>query len=265
MRKIKLTVAYDGTNYCGWQIQPNGITIQEVLEKALFELLGKETRVAGASRTDSGVHALGNVAVFETDARMSADRFAFALNTYLPSDIKIQKSEEVPEDFHPRFTETVKTYEYKVLCRTHPDPTRRLDCLFCHDSLDVEGMRRALKMCEGEHDFRSFMGAGGEESTNTTVRVIYRAELIKGSDERICEDEEDGGGYVLRIRLTGNGFLYHMVRIIAGTLLEVGRGRILPDDMERIIAARDREAAGPTAPAHGLTLVSIRYPEWEGR
>lgn len=127
MRRIKLIVAYDGTNYCGWQVQPNGITVQEVLNQALSDLFAKKTACIGASRTDAGVHALGNVAVFDTDARMPADRIAFALNTRLPADIRIQGSSEVPPDFHPRFTATVKTYEYRILNRTFADPTRRLN------------------------------------------------------------------------------------------------------------------------------------------
>ena len=276
MRRIKLTVAYDGTNYCGWQVQPNGITVQEVLNRALTELLGTETRTTGASRTDSGVHARGNVAVFETDARMPAERFAFALNTYLPPDIRIQGSEEVPEAFHPRFTSTIKTYEYRILHRTFPDPTRRLDHLFCYDRLDVEAMRRALACVVGEHDFRSFQGAGGEASTHTTVRTIYSAEIIMEPLEELrtflrrktqTEDHGISSGmkeeYILRIRITGNGFLYNMVRILAGTLLDIGRGHLKEEDMLRILEARDRNEAGPTAPAHGLTLLSIRYPEWE--
>ena len=276
MRRIKLTVAYDGTNYCGWQVQPNGITVQEVLNRALTELLGTETRTTGASRTDSGVHARGNVAVFETDARMPAERFAFALNTYLPPDIRIQGSEEVPEAFHPRFTSTIKTYEYRILHRTFPDPTRRLDHLFCYDRLDVEAMRRALACVVGEHDFRSFQGAGGEASTHTTVRTIYSAEIIREPLEELrtflrrktqTEDQGISSGmkeeYILRIRITGNGFLYNMVRILAGTLLDIGRGHLKEEDMLRILEARDRNEAGPTAPAHGLTLLSIRYPEWE--
>ena len=263
MRRIKLTVAYDGTNYCGWQIQPNGITVQEVLNRALTELLGTETRTTGASRTDSGVHARGNVAVFETEARMPAGRFAFALNTYLPEDIRIQGSEEVPIEFHPRFTETIKTYEYKILHRTFPDPTRRLDHLFCYDRLDVEAMRRALAHLAGEHDFKSFQGAGGEASTHTTVRTIYQAEILQEQIESLNGEADCPDEYILRIRITGNGFLYNMVRIIVGTLLDIGRGHLQEEDMVRILEARDRNEAGPTAPAHGLTLLSIRYPEWE--
>ena len=137
MRRIKLIVAYDGTNYCGWQVQPNGITVQEVLNQALSDLFAKKIACIGASRTDAGVHALGNVAVFDTDARMPADRIAFALNTRLPADIRIQGSSEVPPDFHPRFTATVKTYEYRILNRTFADPTRRLNSYFWYGPLDA--------------------------------------------------------------------------------------------------------------------------------
>ena len=262
MRRIKLTVAYDGTDYCGWQVQPNGITVQEVLEKALSDLLKEDIRVMGASRTDSGVHAMGNVAVFETAARMPAERFAFALNTYLPPDIRVQKSEEVPPEFHPRFTSTIKTYEYKILHRSCPDPTRRRDSLFCYGPLDVEAMRRALASLVGEHDFRSFRGSGGETAVRTTVRTIYEAEIRQEPDRELYPDAAPDD-FLLRIRVTGNGFLYHMVRIIAGTLLDIGRGIIPAGDMEKILEAKDREAAGSTAPAHGLTLLSVRYPEWE--
>ena len=198
MRRIKLTVAYDGTNYCGWQVQPNGITVQEVLNRALSELLGTEIRTTGASRTDSGVHARGNVAVFETDARMPAERFAFALNTYLPEDIRIQGSEEVPAAFHPRFTSTIKTYEYRILRRVFPDPTRRLDHLFCYDRLDVEAMRKALAVLEGEHDFKSFQGAGGEASTHTTVRTIYEAVILKEDLDAISKPRTCSGSSTRR-------------------------------------------------------------------
>ena len=156
MRRIKLIVAYDGTNYCGWQVQPNGITVQEVLNQALSDLFAKKTACIGASRTDAGVHALGNVAVFDTDARMPADRIAFALNTRLPADIRIQGSSEVPPDFHPRFTATVKTYEYRILNRTFADPTRRLNSYFWYGPLDVDAMRQAASYLVGTHDFKSF-------------------------------------------------------------------------------------------------------------
>jgi len=250
LRRIMMTVAYDGTNYCGFQVQPNGITVQEVLNRALTDLLGTETRTIGASRTDAGVHARGNVVVFDTTARMGADKFAFALNTYLPDDVKIQGSREVPPEFHPRYTETVKTYEYRVLNRVFPDPTRRLDSLHWYGSLDLDAMQRAAAHIVGEHDFKSFAAAG--YSSGSTIRTICEANLTKEDD-------------LIRFRITGNGFLYNMVRIIAGTLIEVGKGDRDADSIPEILAAKDRACAGATAPAHGLTLIGIRYPEWEGK
>ena len=180
MRRIKLIVAYDGTNYCGWQVQPNGITVQEVLNRALSDLFGKETACIGASRTDAGVHALGNVAVFDTEARMPADRIAFALNTRLPADIRIQGSSEVPLDFHPRFTSTVKTYEYRILNRTFADPTRRLNSYFWYGALDVDAMRQAASYLVGTHDFKSFATAKPE--VTDTVRTIYETSVEKEDD-----------------------------------------------------------------------------------
>ena len=179
MKRVRLTIAYDGTNYCGWQIQPNGITIQEVLENCLEDLTGKKTPIMGASRTDTGVHALGNVAVFDTDMRMPGEKFSFALNQRLPEDIRIQKSEEVPLDFHPRYRESEKTYEYKILNRQFPIPTQRLYTHFTYVPLDIEKMREAGKYLVGEHDFKSFCGAGAQ--VKTTVRKI----------QEICISRED--------------------------------------------------------------------------
>ena len=241
-------VAYDGTNYCGWQVQPNGITVQEVLNQALSDLFAKKTACIGASRTDAGVHALGNVAVFDTDARMPADRIAFALNTRLPADIRIQGSSEVPPDFHPRFTATVNTYEYRILNRTFADPTRRLNSYFWYGPLDVDAMRQAASYLVGMHDFKSFATAKPE--VTDTVRTIYETSLEKEDD-------------LIRFRITGNGFLYNMVRIITGTLLEVGKGDYPPEKVKEILAAKDRKMAGATARPEGLTLVQIRYPEWD--
>lgn len=248
MKRVKLIVAYDGTNYCGWQVQPNGITVQEVLNKALSDLLGEEIKTMGASRTDAGVHALGNVAVFDTSARMPADKISFALNTRLPEDIRIQKSEEVPPEFHPRFTSTIKTYEYRILNRTFSDPTRRLNSFHWYGSLDEGAMEKAASYLVGEHDFKSF--ATATPDVENTVRRIYAMEVWKADE-------------MIHLRITGNGFLYNMVRIIAGTLMEVGKGSYSPEHMKAILEARDREAAGPTARALGLTLVGIKYPEWD--
>ena len=248
MRRIKLIVAYDGTNYCGWQVQPNGLSVQEVLNRALSDLFGVPVTTIGASRTDAGVHALGNVAVFDTEARMPAERVAFALNTRLPEDIRIQGSEEVPPEFHPRFTQTIKTYEYRILNRTFADPCRRLNSTFWYGKLDMDAMQKAAAYLEGTHDFKSL--ATANPAVTDTVRTIYKTRLWK---------EED----MIHFQITGNGFLYNMVRIIVGTLMEIGKGTWPPEQMQTILEAKDRSQAGPTARPEGLTLLKIEYPEWE--
>lgn len=246
MKRVKMIVAYDGTNYKGWQVQPNGITIEEVLNKNLSNLLGEEIVVTGASRTDSGVHSLGNVAIFDTNTRMPADKISFALNQRLPEDIVVQGSCEVPSDWHPRYQNSRKTYEYRILNRTFRMPTRRLDTYFYHHPLDVEKMQKAASYLVGEHDFKSFCAIGAQ--VKTTVRTIYSCAVTKEDD-------------IITIRVTGNGFLYNMVRIIAGTLVRVGGGEMQPEQIPEILAALDRNAAGPTAPAHGLTMIGLEYED----
>ena len=237
--RVKMIVAYDGTNYKGWQVQPNGITIEEVLNKNLSNLLGEQIVVSGASRTDSGVHSLGNIAVFDTNTRMPADKIAFALNQRLPEDIVVQGSCEVEDGWHPRYQNSRKTYEYRILNRTFRMPTRRLDTYFYHYPLDVEKMKKAASYLEGEHDFKSFCAIGAQ--VKTTVRTIYA-----------CDVEKEGD--IITIRVTGNGFLYNMVRIIAGTLVQVGGGAIEPEAVKEILAKKDRSAAGPTAPGLQMRL-----------
>lgn len=249
MKRVKLTVAYDGTNYCGWQVQPNGLAVQEVLNKCLSELLKEEIVTLGASRTDAGVHALGNVAVFDTEARMPAEKISYALNTKLPADIRIRESMEVPADFHPRFQKTIKTYEYKIYNHRFPDPTKRLYSCFHYYPLDVEKMQEAGKHLVGEHDFKSFSTFKPE--IESTVRHIYDLQVTRSADD------------VITIRIQGNGFLYHMVRIIAGTLIRVGGGYYPPEHVKEILEGKNRELAGETARPEGLTLVEIRYPECE--
>ena len=244
MKRVMLRVAYDGTDYCGWQLQPGVPTIEGVLNEKLSELLGEEITVTGASRTDSGVHSLGNVAVFDTNTRIPAEKISYALNQRLPDDIVIQGSEEVTPDFHPRHCDSRKTYEYRILNREFPLPTERRDSYFTYRRLDVEAMKRAAEFIVGTHDFASFCSAHAQ--TETTVRTVYACTVEKTGD-MIC------------IRVTGAGFLYNMVRIIAGTLLEIGCGARQPDDMKAIIEACDRSAAGPTAPAHGLTMQKIEF------
>lgn len=244
LKRVKLVIGYDGTNYCGWQIQINGITVEEVINRELSRLLGEDIAVIGASRTDSGVHALGNVAVFDTYTRIPAEKISFALNQRLPEDITIQKSEEVPLDFHPRYCNSTKTYEYKILNRRFDIPVLRLYSHFVYMPLDVEQMRNAAEYLVGEHDFKSFCSA--RTQVKDTIRTIYSLDVGK-SDEMIY------------IRISGNGFLYNMVRIIVGTLIKVGLGVYPPEHVKEILELCDRNAAGPKAPAKGLTLIGIEY------
>ena len=244
MKRVMLVVAYDGTNYCGWQIQANGITVQEELNRCLLKLLKEPIQTVGASRTDAGVHALGNVAVFDTAARMPAEKISYALNTYLPEDIRIQYSAEVAADFHPRYCESEKTYEYRILNRRFPLPTQRLYTYFYHYKLDVEKMREGASFLVGRHDFASFCGANAQ--VKSTVREVTGIDIEKKDD-------------VITIQVRGRGFLYNMVRIIAGTLIEICNEQYPPEKMGEILRACDRQQAGPTAPACGLTLKEIKF------
>ena len=248
MKRIKLTVAYDGTNYCGWQIQKNGITVEEVLNKALSRFFGEEIAVIGASRTDSGVHAMGNVAVFDAETAVPPEKISYAINNLLPDDIRIQKSEEVSQDFHPRYCDTRKTYEYRIYNAQFPDPMVRLYSLFVYYHLDEEKMQQAADYLVGEHDFKSFCTP--KEDVENTVRTIYFIRVIRE-------------GNMVRIQINGNGFLYNMVRIIVGSLLKVGMGMIPPEEVKNILEARDRTRAGHKAAACGLTLVEIEYGQKE--
>ena len=244
MKRVKLTIAYDGTNYCGWQIQPNGITIEEVINKALSKLTGENVVVIGASRTDSGVHAMGNVAVFDTETTIPADRIAMAVNRILPEDIVVVKSEEVVSDFHPRYCNCEKTYEYHIVNTRIPIPTKRLTNYFVSYELDIDKMREGAAYLVGEHDFASFCNI--KTDVDSTVRTVKELEILKNGDE-------------ITIRIGGNGFLYNMVRIIVGTLIRVGRGFYQPEQVKEILEAKNRKAAGVTAPPHALMLMEIRY------
>ena len=226
MRRIRLIVSYDGTNYCGWQKQPNGITIEEVLNNAISKLTGEEIEVIGASRTDSGVHAYGNVAVFDTNARMAADKFAFAINQRLPDDIRIQYSDEVEAGWHPRKNDCIKTYTYRILNRKIDIPTERLYAHFCYFNLDVEKMREASGYFIGTHDFTSFCSQKSQASS--PVRTIFSLEILQDED-------------MITIVVRGDGFLYNMIRIIAGTLIKVGMGVYPPSYITEIMKARDRK------------------------
>lgn len=266
-----LTIAYDGTDYCGWQIQPEAPTIEGTMNETISKLLGEEIHIIGASRTDAGVHAKGTVAVFDTASKIPSDKFSFVINQGLPDDIRILKSEQVPDDFHPRKVSCKKTYEYRIYNDTFMLPTRRLYTHHVYGKLDVDAMSKAGQYLVGEHDFTSFMGAGSQALT--TVRTIYELSVERTSkhsahivtetgtgsftEQGICKTEEQGSEVVIRV--TGNGFLYNMVRIIAGTLIDVGQGRFEPEDIKTMLKAKDRASAGQTAPACGLCLVRYEF------
>ena len=343
-KRILLSVAYDGTDYAGFQAQKSGVpTIEGELNRALTELTGVPVEVIGASRTDSGVHARCNLAVFDTESRIPPEKFAHAINVRLPDQICVQTSMEVPADFHPRRCSTVKTYEYRIWNAQMPDPMRRLYTYFSRYRFDIDKMREAAAYLVGEHDFKSFCST--YTSAKTTVREVLAVEVeeilpgcetaltgseisltgceialtgteiaLTGSDitltgseitltgseialtgsetalpgsetaltgseitltgsENVSDSRSDAGPgsdsvssaarmpREIVIRVTGRGFLYNMVRIIAGTLMEVGRGAKTPDQIPDILNACDRRAAGPTAPACGLTLVRYEILE----
>ena len=244
MRRIMLTVAYDGSAYSGFQIQDNALTIEGELNRCLGKLLQEEIKVIGGSRTDAGVHALCNVAGFDTMSRIPGEKISYALNQRLPEDIRIRKSQDVAADFHPRHCESRKTYEYKIINARFPIPTKRLYYYFTYVPLDADKMQEAAAYLVGEHDFKSFCSAGGQ--AESTVRTIHSLQVMREEEEII-------------IRVTGNGFLYNMVRIIAGTLMEAGKGIWEPEHIKDILSAKDRAAAGPTAPACGLMLVKYEF------
>ncbi len=244
-----LTIAYDGTNYCGWQIQPAGETIEGILNRELSRLLQEEIKVIGASRTDSGVHAKGAVAVFDTETRIPPEKISFAINKSLPEDIRVMESCEVPPNFHPRKTNCRKTYEYRIWNAAFPMPTERLYTHWVHGQLNIEPMQAAAGYLVGEHDFKSFCSI--HTQAESTVRTIYWIQV---------EEQEQEQGREIRIRVCGNGFLYNMVRIIAGTLIEVGQGKYPPQKLRDMLNSKEREKSGPTAPAKGLCLLGY---EWE--
>lgn len=252
MKRIRLRIAYDGTNYCGWQRQDNALTVEEKLQEALDGLFYKGIEILGASRTDSGVHALGNVAVFDVETRIPAEKIGIALNHQLPDDIRIMQSDEVSAMFHPRYCNSRKTYEYTI---THTDteiPTRSRTSYHVYRPLDLGMMRECGKYLEGEHDFSAFCTAGAQ--VQSKVRRVYSVEIRRN-------ELPVTGGEEIVIRVQGNGFLYNMVRIIAGTLIEVGMGRRSIETVKEAIETGERILAGPTAPAKGLTLVRIDYDE----
>ena len=256
MRKIKLTISYDGTDYVGWQIQKNGLAVEQVINEHLSKLLNEDITIIGASRTDSGVHALGNVAAFETDTKIAAGKICLALNQSLPDDIKIVRSEEVPMQFHPRYADCLKTYQYSILnCRVAL-PTIRRYADYIYYGLDADKMKEGAAYLLGEHDFIAFSSAGGQQKSS-----VRRIESIDVDQEFLANVPVEGDfrPSLIRITITGNGFLYNMVRIIAGTLERVGMGMYPPEHVKEILDSKDRRLSAAKAPARGLTLLGIEY------
>ncbi len=250
-RNIKLVVEYDGTGYCGFQDQgrPDRPTIQSVLQEALARTCQEPVQVIGAGRTDAGVHARGQVVNFHTRSRIPVERFPAAVNTQLPWDIKVREAAEVPGDFHARYWALSKTYRYTWLVRATPSPFWHRYALFVPRPVDVEKMRRAARHFVGEHDFAAFRSTGG--GSKSTVRRMYRADVWREND-------------LVHFEIEGSGFLYNMVRIMAGTLLEVGLGRRSAECVPKALASGRREELGSTAPPHGLTLMAVAYPAGGG-
>lgn len=243
MRNIRLTVEYDGRDFSGWQVQPDKRTVQGEIEKALFILTGEKIRLIGSGRTDSGVHSRGQVANFKTESKIPEDKFYIALNTKLPEDIRVIKSEEVDINFHSRFDAKSKCYRYSIY-NSEIAPSLFRD-YFCHVpyKLDIDKMKIEAEKFIGEHDFRSFMASNTD--VKDTVRIIY--------DLKINQD-----GKKIYIDIAGNGFLYNMVRIMVGTLVDIGRGKINMD-LEEIILKKNRSFSGQTVVSKGLSLEWVKY------
>lgn len=243
-----MIIAYDGTDYVGWQTQKNGTSVQQVLEGALFSITGERVSVQGSGRTDSGVHARAQVAHFDTAARMPADKFAYALNANLPGDIRVLYSEEAPEDFHARFAAKDKEYRYRILLSPHQDVFTRRYALHVHAPVDCDKLLTSAPLLIGTHDLAAFKSTG--TTVESTVRTITKSEWIVN-------------GSRLEYRVAGNGFMYNTVRILVGTMLAVGQGILPEDSVSRALTSLDRNDAGPTAPAHGLTLWRVRYADFD--
>lgn len=261
MKRIRLKVAYDGTDFHGFQKLPELRTVEGVLEDALCELCKEPVELIGASRTDSGVHSRGNVAVFDTESSIPSDRFCYALDQKLPPDLRVIASEACAPDWHPRKQKAIKTYEYSIYNGRIEDPLLRRYAWHCPYPLDTEAMREALRQLVGRHDFTAFSNPASQilQRGGSAERTIYSAELMEEGGPAY-----GGGRGLIRLRIRGDGFLYHMVRIITGTVMEAGTGAKAPKDIKDILSSKDRKNAGMTAPARGLCLMSIDYAAEEG-
>lgn len=270
MRNIKLIIEYDGTNYHGWQSQTNALSVQDVIERAIQKLTGEDCRLVGSGRTDVGVHALGQVANFHTGSRIPAGRFAHALNSVLPDDIVIRHSEEEDSGFHSRYSAKGKKYRYLIYNSEHPSALLRNRACHIQYPLDFGLMAEAASCFIGTHDFSAFRASGSNAKTSirTITHVLFKekdcGEIAAGKEfsekGRLFEKGQlSERGRLFEFEVAGDGFLYNMVRIMAGTLIEVGAGKIPPNGIPEIIESRDRKKAGKTAPAHGLYLVEVYY------
>lgn len=245
-RRILLTLSYDGTAYAGWQWQENAVAVQQRLEEGLEKLIGQPIRVTGASRTDAGVHALGQRSHFDTFSRIPPEKYPFALNTCLPPDIRVLEGKQVPGDFHARFDARGKRYTYRIHNSPHASALLRNLTAHVPQKLDVPRMQQSLQCLLGQHDFAAFQASGG--TAKTTVRTLTDVHLT-----------QDGGELTLTV--CGNAFLYNMVRIIAGTMIDIGMGRLPEDAFQQALDTGDRLRLGVTAPACGLELTEIFYPD----
>lgn len=243
---VKILLEYDGTNYHGWQRQKNACSIQEVLEEAISVMTGENIRITGAGRTDAGVHALGQVANFKTSTRIPLEKLPYAINSRLPDDIAVKSALAVPEDFHARLSAKAKVYTYTIYNAPFPSPLLRKYTYFFPLPLDMDAMRQATGLFVGIHDFSAFRASGSP--VKTSVRRVNRLEVSRSDD-------------LIRIEIEADGFLYNMVRIISGTLLDVGLHKICPEEVASIIASGDRDRAGKTLPPQGLCLLRVIYPQ----
>lgn len=242
--RILLTVSYDGSEYYGWQRQKGFVTVQQRLEEGLSQMLKQNITVRGASRTDTGVHAIGQRAVFAAETSIPVDKIPLALNSFLPEDIVVTAAKIVDEEFHPQYSVTDKTYCYKILNDSFRVPMLNKYTDFVRDSLDIAAMNRACEYLVGTHDFNAFCASGS--TAKTTVRTIFSMRVEKVDN-------------IVSIWVRGNGFLYNMIRIIAGTLVNVGRGKYPPEYVQEIIKSLDRTKAGKTMSPGGLTLMEVNY------